>query len=90
MPAGVDGSAGKEVAEELGIDVADAAGLAGLSTAPVGLGAGVVGAVLGGGSDALPGLREAGGTTAVVKFAQRYSRVVRPDAWILAARSRPK
>src|SRR5512146_3309699 len=37
-----------------------------------------------------PGEAElAGGTTAVVKLAQRYSRSVSPEAWIVAARSRP-
>jgi hypothetical protein len=37
----------------------------------------------------LPPPEAGGGTTAVVKFAQRYSRVVSFESWISFARSRP-
>jgi hypothetical protein len=80
VPAGAAGGVASAVPRELGVDVAVAAGLAGLSSPPVGLGPGVAAAALGGGADAPPGLGDAGGTTAVVKFAQRYSRVVTPEA----------
>src|SRR5690349_21270301 len=39
--------------------------------------------------DSFEGFGVTAGTTAVVKFAQRYWRVVSPDAWIAAAMSRP-
>jgi hypothetical protein len=63
-------SVGDSAADADGLGASDAAGVAG----GVGLGGGVLG--VDGGGDPLA----AGPTYAVVKFAQRYARVVSPDA----------